>query len=77
MQVYKAETAEILTRFMEGRITHTECTAALDSALASVIPGLSPLELHSVQMTMADNLTELAREVGRRKTTKQAEPAAP
>lgn len=64
MEVYKAETAEILKRFTEGLITQTECVAALDSALASVIPDLSPLDLHAVQMEIEENYTTMAREIG-------------
>lgn len=55
MEVYRSETREILKRFVENRITRAECIAALDSALAAVIPDLDPADLPTVQAIMADN----------------------
>ncbi|HEY4089737.1 MAG TPA: hypothetical protein VGM43_27615 [Bryobacteraceae bacterium] len=63
MEVYQAETREILKRFSEDRITRAECIAALDSALAAVIPDLDPADLPTVQVILAENSRQLAYKV--------------
>ena len=42
VDAYKAECAEILRRFLEHRLNHQHCIAALDAAVAGVVLRLSP-----------------------------------
>ena len=41
MEVYERETAEIIKRFLARRLTFPKCIAALDAALAGLIPELT------------------------------------
>ena len=66
MEVYKAETQEILRRFVTGRIAHQECVAALDAALAGVFLKLTATDLLAVQFEVEANNRKVAAEVMRR-----------
>jgi hypothetical protein len=39
MEVFENETREVINRFLGHRLSFPECMAALDSALAGLIPG--------------------------------------
>lgn len=67
MELYRAETREILKRFFEDRISRTECIAALDSALVALIPELDPVDLPAVQATLAETYRMLAENSRNRK----------
>ena len=45
MEVYKAETQEILRRYRADMKTRDACIAALDAAAVGLIPTLKPEEL--------------------------------
>ena len=66
MEVYKAESQEILRRFVARRITHQECVAALDAALAGVFPRLTVADLAAVQFEVEANHRKVAAELRRR-----------
>lgn len=65
MEVYKAETKEILRRYLEEQITYPASVAALDAALAGVLPRMRPENLEEVQSIVRANnevLGELKRQ---------------
>jgi hypothetical protein len=67
MDVYKRETEELMRRFLDGRMTHSECIAAMDAALAAVIPGMKEADLEKVQNIVSESQRAIAEEIGRRK----------
>jgi hypothetical protein len=67
MEVYKRESEEIIRRFLERRIGFHECMAALDAALAGLIPKMTPEELESVKVQMAANHAIVKDEMERRR----------
>ena len=66
MEVYESETQEVLRRFLAGRLTFSETIAALDAALAGVIPTLTAEELPRVRLLMMANNETVMREMERR-----------
>jgi hypothetical protein len=63
MEVYERETEEVIRRFLDRRTGFPECIAALDAALAGLIPiltgeqvkgTLSDLERYELGRTMAE-----------------------
>jgi hypothetical protein len=62
MDVYRAETREILRRFFFRRITHQECVAGLDAALAGVFPRLTVADLPAMQFEVDANHQRVAAE---------------
>jgi hypothetical protein len=65
VEVYKRETKEVIRRFRYRQLSFQNCIAALDAALAGVLPGLKPEELDEVRAVMLANnetvMTEMAR----------------
>jgi hypothetical protein len=59
MEVYKSETREILRRFRSGRLSYPECVAALDSALAALVPRLTDGQLEELRAVLAANHEEM------------------
>jgi len=55
VQIYKSETREIVCQLREYRISRTECIAALDSALVSVVQRMKPGELSAVRFEILRN----------------------
>ena len=78
MEVYKSETKEVLSRFLGRRLSFPDCIAALDAALAGLLPRLRPDELPALrELVLANNaivMTEMERR-GQRKKVKA--PAVP
>jgi hypothetical protein len=78
MEVYKSETREVLDRFLSRRITFPGCIAALDAALAGLLPRLRSEELPALRELMLANNEAVMKEMerrGRRKKAKvQAQP---
>jgi hypothetical protein len=67
MEVYKRETEEIIRRFRDRELSYPDCLAALDAALAGVVPYLTAAQLDSFRaITAAANDTVL-REMEQRK----------
>jgi hypothetical protein len=67
MEVYTRETEEIIKRFLDGRIGFHECIAALDAALAGVVPRLAREELEAVKVQMEANHAIVTDEMARRR----------
>jgi len=55
VEVYKSETGVILHRFLVYRLTFPDCIAALDAALAGLIPKLTPEQLPELRAVMRAN----------------------
>ena len=49
MEVYKSETEEVLSRFLGRRLSFPACIAALDAALAGLLPRLRADELPALR----------------------------
>jgi hypothetical protein len=66
MEVYERETNEILKRFLERRLNFAECIAALDAALAGLVPTLTGEQIPRVRAVMLANNEIVMKEMERR-----------
>jgi hypothetical protein len=77
MEIYKAETREVLRRFLSRRLSFPDCIAALDAALAGVLPRLQPSEISALRELMLANndivMAEMERRAQNRKPQTQTE----
>jgi len=71
MEVYKTETREVLSRFLRRRISFPDCIAALDAALAGVLPRLQPSELPALREVMLANNNIVMQEMERRSQSRK------
>jgi hypothetical protein len=55
MEVYERETQEIIRRFLDHRLSFFDCIAALDAALAGLIPKLTGEEIPQLRIAMFAN----------------------
>jgi hypothetical protein len=76
MEVYKSETKEVLSRFLGHRLTFPACIAALDAALAGLLPRLRADELPALRELMLANNDVVMREMERRGQRKKAKTQA-
>jgi len=78
VEVYKSETKEVLHRFLGHRLKFPECIAALDAALAGLIPKLTPEQLPELRAVMLANNERVMKEMHKRerarKTNARPEP---
>jgi len=66
MEVYKHETKVVVNRFLHHRISFPKCIAALDAALAGLLPRLTAEQIAPVRaITLANNQTVM-KEMERR-----------
>ena len=66
MEVYKSETREVLGRFLSHRLTFPACIAALDAALAGLLPRLRAEELPALRQLVLANNEVVMKEMERR-----------
>jgi hypothetical protein len=66
MEVYKRETQEVIRRFLAHRLSFPECIAALDAALAGLVPRLTGEELAELRAVMLSNNEIVMKEMERR-----------
>jgi hypothetical protein len=66
MEVYKRETREVIRRFLLRQISFPNCIAALDAALAGLLPRLQPEQLDEVRAVMLSNNETVMAEMARR-----------
>jgi len=66
MEVYERETQEIIKRFLDRRLSFPECIAALDAALAGLIPRLTGEELPRLRIVILANNEIVMKEMERR-----------
>jgi hypothetical protein len=76
MEVYKSETQEVLRRFLGRRLKFPDCIAALDAALAGLLPRLRPEELPALRELMLANNAVVMKEMERRGQRKKAKTPA-
>ena len=72
MEVYKGETREVLRRFLSRRLSFPDCIAALDAALAGLLPRLRPEELPALRELALANNAIVMKEMERRGQRKKA-----
>jgi hypothetical protein len=72
MEVYRSETREVLDRFLARRLNFPSCIAALDAALAGLLPRLRPEELPALRELMLANNDVVMKEMERRGQRKRA-----
>ena len=72
MEVFKTETREVLSRFLRRRLSFPDCIAALDAALAGVLPRLHPSELPALREVLLANNDIVMEEMARREQTRKA-----
>jgi hypothetical protein len=60
MEAYRLETRNILRRYFTGEITYPACVAALDAALAGLLPRLQPEDLNETKSICDANNAVLA-----------------
>jgi len=65
VEVYKRETREIIRRFLSRQLSFPNSIAALDAALAGLMPRLQPEQIDEVRAVMLANndivMTEMQR----------------
>ncbi len=66
MEVYKRETREVIGRFLLRQLSFPNCIAALDAALAGLLPRLQPEQLDEVRAVMLVNNETVMAEMARR-----------
>jgi len=66
MEVYKRETREVIKRFLLRQLSFPKCIAALDAALARLLPRLQPEQLDEVRAVMLANNEKVMAEMARR-----------
>jgi hypothetical protein len=66
IDAYERETQEIIKRFLDRRLSFPECIAALDAALAGLIPQLTGEELPRLRIVMLANNEIVMKEMERR-----------
>ena len=72
MEVYKRETQEIVNRFLGHRLTFPGCIAALDAALAGLVPKLKPDQLPELRAVMLANNASVMTEMEKREHARKA-----
>jgi len=66
MEVYKNETGEVLNRFLHHRISFPHCIAALDAALAGLVPSLTAEQIAPLRAIMLANNAIVMEEMQKR-----------
>ncbi len=66
MEVYKQETKIVVDRFLHHRISFAKCVAALDAALAGLIPKLTSEQIAPLRAVMLANNETVMKEMERR-----------
>jgi hypothetical protein len=74
MEVYKRETREVVRRFLLRQMTFPRCIAALDAALAALIPSLRSKDLPELRAFMLANNEKIMAEMARRAAERKAKP---
>jgi len=66
VEAYKSETQEIIRRFLARRLSFPDCIAALDAALAGLVPRMKAEELDALRAVMIANNEIVMKEMERR-----------
>ena len=66
MEVYERDTQETIKRFLARRLSFPECIAALDAALAGLVPTLTGDQIPRLRIVMLANNEIVMKEMQRR-----------
>jgi hypothetical protein len=66
MELYLRQTQQIIARFLAKRLSSPHCIAALDAALADLIPRLMPDQVIPLRHRMLENNAVVMAEMERR-----------
>jgi len=77
MEVYKSETREIIKRFLARNLNFPDCIAALDAALAGLVPRLQDGQLSILRALMLANNEIVMKEMERRGPSKETSKPLP
>ena len=77
VEVYKSETREIIKRFMARTLNFPDCIAALDAALAGLVPRLQDGQLSILRALMLANNEIVMKEMERRGPSKETSKPRP
>ena len=66
MEVYKRETEELVNRFLRHRLSFPNCVAALDAALAGLVPSLTAEQIAPLRAIMLANNALVMQEMQKR-----------
>jgi hypothetical protein len=66
MDAYERQTHEVIRRFLGHSLSFADCIAALDAALADLIPRLRSEQLGSLRALMLANNETVMKEMERR-----------
>lgn len=66
VDIYERETQEIIKRFLEHRLSFADCIAALDAALAGLIPTLTGEQIPRLRSVILANNEIVMKEMERR-----------
>jgi hypothetical protein len=66
MEVYERETQEVIERFRRHKLSFPDCIAALDAALADLIPRLTGEQIAHLRIVMLANNEIVVKEMERR-----------
>jgi hypothetical protein len=68
MEAYERQTQEVIERFRRRELTFPDCIAALDAALADLIPRLTGDQIARLRIVMLANNEIVVKEMERRST---------
>ena len=66
MEVYKSETREVIRRFLLRQLSFPNCIAALDAALAGLVPRLTAEQIAPLRAIILANNETVMKEMERR-----------
>ena len=66
MEAYREQTREVIGRFLDGKLSFPDCIAALDAALADLIPRLTPKLIVPLRTLILANNEIVVKEMERR-----------
>jgi hypothetical protein len=66
MEIYKRETQAVIDRFLSHELSFPDCIAALDAALAELIPRITSEQLTPLRALMLANNEIVMKEMERR-----------
>ena len=66
MEIYERETQAVVKRFLDNKLSFPDCIAALDAALADLIPRLTGEQIFRLRIVMLANNEIVMKELERR-----------
>jgi hypothetical protein len=66
MEIYEHETRAVIERFLKHELSFPDCIAALDAALAQLIPRMTSEQLPALRALMLANNDIVMKEMERR-----------